>query len=277
MVTETYVRAPEPMITDHESAAVQRSLAQEIKLARGVGLFVHADQLSAQTQADQMARYFSHPLSDTELDAWRTYLPTSYRMKFVRMGDDVALVFPGRKPWDNLFGMGEYEFDRVPKEVLEIMDRAKSIWKFDWLEILTPEKEKSRQDPVLIGGLGNRVFLLARWAESAAYMLDLSELPERARRIERIKYVGGWSRAGVAVLFTLSSVGSMFGLFQYHHSLPIFFSTLIGGFGLIATLMVIADKKTEQALARVYLPTQRRTFSSGKSSHGFPLFVSLFF
>lgn len=129
----------------------------DVTIARTLGLTRVADTLndrgSAQIRIDQLRALGLPEVSEADYATWCEYLPTSY------------LLSGGAGSW--------YQFDTPPSVVLHRMGQVKEI--ASAIEIRTPEVV--RPDPVAFAHVydvtGKRTtFLVARWAESADYLVD---------------------------------------------------------------------------------------------------------
>ena len=136
-----------------------------------------AEELGLELQA---RRYHSSPvetafkpLSDDEWRIWNAYCPTSY-----------SNLQEGR------FHLKNYAFDTIPGEVLRHWKTIKDTFAFDSFQIWTTERTQ-HYDPLLIGILGEKRYLLARWADEAPGLLPVAEVAWRI--LERyIKHIQSW-------------------------------------------------------------------------------------
>ena len=133
----------------------------EAELAANVGLTAYAAQLVTPYKA----------MSGEEYELWQFWLPTGYKT-----GLDVSKSYVHWKCWEN------YQHqDGVPTDVLALL--PKYLSEFDWLQIRTPEGFENSisghaLDPVLIGAIGEKRYLLARWGESAEALIGLDTIRE---------------------------------------------------------------------------------------------------
>ena len=183
---------------EHEIAIL--GLEAQIPAAKQAGLTVQAERLESELA---MRRLGLAPLSAEEIQLWRAWLPTAYRVEYLRCEC-------GRTRQKAPFGWGprpfaDYNFDRVPKRVLDLIARMCNECKLGWIEIRT--SERAAQDPGLFGGKGNAVALFARWGGSDERLISFEEirrgLAARGRALT-------WSRVasgGVLVAAFFAAIG----------------------------------------------------------------------
>jgi len=114
-------------------------------------------------------------LTRNERWLWEGWLPTSY------------LIEARHNSFES------YVFDRPTLSILELVYKVKNLGVFDSLSIRTPEKGKS--DPVLFGHFDGNTYLLARWGESDAYMIDMNQIKTGLKARfwnEVMNGFGGW-------------------------------------------------------------------------------------
>ena len=133
----------------------------EAEMAANVGLTAYAAQLVTPYRA----------MTSEEYELWRFWLPTGYRT-----GLDPSKSYVSLKCWENY----QHE-DGVPADVLALL--PKYLSEFDRLEIRTPEGFENSiyghaLDPILIGAIGEKRYLLARWGESAEALISLDTIKE---------------------------------------------------------------------------------------------------
>jgi len=129
---------------------------EAVELARELGLEVQAARY-----AKPLAGNAFEPLSDDEITLWRHHCPTRYT--------------PGGSA--NSRVLEKYAFDTVPVEVLRHWKAVKDACAFDSYEIWTVQAAQA--DPILIGVLGERLFMLARWGLESPEQLPLREIAQR--------------------------------------------------------------------------------------------------
>lgn len=113
--------------------------SEAVALAKELGL-----ELQAKRYEKPLAEEVFKELNSDEITLWSNHCPTRY--------------FPGgERPIE------QYAFDSVPIEVMRHWKKIKDNYAFDRYEIWTTEKTRSNTDPLLIGVIGKRLFLLARW------------------------------------------------------------------------------------------------------------------
>lgn len=106
------------------------------------------------------------PLSSQDYKVWCQFLPTSYSTS--------------RGNWSS------YEYLTIPKEVLSQIPKLQRV--FEHLEIRTPERQVLC--PALFGRIGEKVYLLARWAESLRPFKEIREAVDARDWIE-------WATTGI--------------------------------------------------------------------------------
>lgn len=116
--------------------------AEAAALAKELGL-----DLQAKRYEKPLAENVFTPLSDDERIVWENYCPTRY--------------VPGGV--GELRALEQYAFDSVPIEVMRHWKAIKDNYAFDRYEIWTTERRPQAADPLLIGYIGQKVYLLARW------------------------------------------------------------------------------------------------------------------
>ena len=134
--------------TNHSEAV---SLAQELGL-----------ELQANRYAKSLAEDVFKALTHDEVILWAHHCPTRY--------------IPGGG--EGVKKLESYAFDNVPLEVMRHWKAIKDDYAFDRYEIWTTEKTINT-DPLLIGVLGQRLFLLARWGMESPEYLPLKEIAQR--------------------------------------------------------------------------------------------------
>lgn len=115
--------------------------------------------LDADIEALQKPTLDIDPMTPEEIAIWRLFLPTAYDFSY-----------PKGHHWE---GGGTYNYDRIPYPVLEKWAKLVDDKVFDRFQIWTPE-EQVTPDPVLVGYIGERCYMIARWAESDANLIDIS-------------------------------------------------------------------------------------------------------
>jgi hypothetical protein len=129
-----------------------------------------AASLAKELGLDVQARRYEKPLAEDAFTAlsgdevmiWQRYCPTRY---IPGGGQDV------RK-------LEEYAFDSVPIEVMRHWKAIKDNYAFDRYEVWTTERTARANDPLLIGVLGTKLYLLARWGLESPGDLSLKEVAE---------------------------------------------------------------------------------------------------
>ncbi len=115
--------------------------AEAANLAKELGL-----ELQAKRYEKPLAEVAFTAMTDDEILIWRQHCPTTYF----------------QPPTVNR-SLGDYAFDTVPVEVMRHWKAIKDNYAFDSYQIWTTERTPSVSDPLLIGVLGQKLYLLARW------------------------------------------------------------------------------------------------------------------
>ena len=127
--------------------------AEAAKLAAELGLKIQAERYEK-----PLAEHAFTPLTEDEAMLWMHHCPTRYSTT-------------GR-----VRDLAQYAFDNVPIEVMRHWKAIKENYSFDRYEIWTTERTAA-SDPLLIGVVGQRLFILARWgleSPSAASAKDIA-------------------------------------------------------------------------------------------------------
>lgn len=225
-----------------------RNVEEEIRLSKDVGLTSNAETLENFIQTLDRIR-FTHPLTNVEFELWKTYLPVHYRMHYKYANGDIVYDGCGLRQHahDALYSLEEFDLDRVPRSVLELMRRATEEWQFDWLEIRTPV---ANIGPVLFGKKGNRNFLLARWAESRHLLLELDDLPHRVQRLDDLRKQRNTLMTGIMFISFFSIFGALLIAGATHNGWN-------GWLAFVLSIVVICflgpqEKRLEQAVYDLY-------------------------
>lgn len=128
------------------------------RIAAALGLEVQARRYSKRSVEDCFTS-----LTDDEWKVWRVYCPTPYWLK--------------ADPKHNRL-LKDYGFDTIPGPVLRHWKMLSDEFAFDNFIIRTTEKTP-HIDPLLLGTLGQSIYLLARWGEEAPGLLTLKEVATR--------------------------------------------------------------------------------------------------
>ena len=135
-----------------------------VELAKELGL-----ALQARRYEKPLAENAFTALTADEVTLWRHHCPTAY----------VAT-----EPAEGKKSLAEYGFDSIPVEVMRHWKSVKDIYNFDSFEIWTTERTRVATDPLLIGIIGAKLYLLARWGMESPEHLPLKELAQKA--LERV-------------------------------------------------------------------------------------------
>lgn len=131
--------------------------AEAVKLAAELGL-----ELQAKRYEKPLAENAFTPLTADETILWRRHCPTRY--------------VPGGG--ERVRRLEEYGFDSVPVEVMRHWKSIKDNYAFDRFEVWTTERTRTNTDPLLIGVIGQKLYLLARWGMEAPESLSVTGLAE---------------------------------------------------------------------------------------------------
>ncbi len=126
------------------------------ELARELGL-----GRQAQRYEKPLAENVFTPLTDDEETLWRRHCPTAY------FTPPVAA---------NNRSLADYGFDSIPVEVMRHWKAVKDNYTFDSFQIWTTERTAVNTDPLLIGIIGAKLYLLARWGMESPEHLPLKEI-----------------------------------------------------------------------------------------------------
>lgn len=154
-------------------------IKEKIDLARSLGLYAQVKQLiTALSELEKGGLIDTPPMSEAEKLIWGAWLPTVY----------------SDSSWIPKSKLADYNFDRIPQPVLKQWKKHRDSGLFDEFEIWAPEVQQP--DPVLVGVIGSRRYLLARWGESDANLVSFDDIKKilvhRWHKGERI----GRSRRG---------------------------------------------------------------------------------
>ncbi len=168
--------APETLSAKPAESSILASLRERMEQSKTLGLTTQATFFEKELRYHEKKPEQLKPLTADEAAVWKAWLPTCYR-------DDQKCPDS-----NSIRKMSSYTFDRVPSPVLSLWTKIKAQDVFDYYEIWTPEILKD--DPVLIGILGNERYLLARWGESDANFLNFADVAKKLWD-ERLKI--GWA------------------------------------------------------------------------------------
>lgn len=136
----------------------QSDCAEATALARELGL-----ELQARRYEKPLAERTFTPLTDDETTLWAFHCPTRY--------------VPGGG--QNVRKLEDYAFDSIPIEVMRHWKAIKDAYTFDRFEVWTTERTPAQNDPLLMGVIGPRFYLLARWGLESPEQLPLKEIARR--------------------------------------------------------------------------------------------------
>ncbi len=117
--------------------------ADAADLARELGL-----ALQARRYEKPLAENVFTPLTADEVTIWHHHCPTAY----------VTTA-----PADGQKSLADYGFDSIPVEVMRHWKSVKDNYNFDTFQVWTTERTRRATDPLLIGIIGQKLYLLARW------------------------------------------------------------------------------------------------------------------
>ena len=126
-------------------------------LAKELGL-----GLQARRYEKPLAEDFFTALEDDEERLWRWHCPTRYFQPPVISG---------------VRSLEDYGFDSIPIEVMRHWKAIKDTYSFDRYEIWTTERT-ANTDPLLVGLIGQKVYLLARWGMESPEQLPLRKIAQ---------------------------------------------------------------------------------------------------
>ena len=129
--------------------------AEAAKLAAELGLKVQADRYEK-----PLAEHAFTPLTDDEATLWMHHCPTRYT------------TTGGERVRD----LTQYAFDNVPVEVMRHWKAIKENYAFDRYEIWTTERTPATTDPLLVGFIGTKLYLLARWGLESPEAAPLKDI-----------------------------------------------------------------------------------------------------
>jgi len=137
-------------------------LTKKMQLADELGLDAQVKILKREIVTEEKIQLTVPPMSPEEVAIWRAFLPTSYGSGYGNYSRNI----------------GDYSFDRIPLPVLERWNQTKQERIYDSFEIWTPEKLEV-VDPILVGTIGPRYYMLARWAESDANLVSIDTIKKK--------------------------------------------------------------------------------------------------
>ena len=127
-------------------------------LARDLGL-----ELQAYRYGKPLSENVFKSLTIHEEIVWRYHCPTIY---------STPPLADGNK------SLANYGFDSIPIEVMRHWKTIKDNYAFDSYEIWTTERSQRIDDPLLIGIIGAKHYLLARWGLESPGDLSLKEIAQ---------------------------------------------------------------------------------------------------
>ena len=130
--------------------------SEAVALAKELGL-----ELQAKRYEKPLAENVFTPLSRDEITLWRAHCPTWYR----------------EGGGDNIRDLKDYAFDNVPIEVMRHWKAIKDNYAFDRYQIWTTERTR-HTDPLLIGVIGQKLYLLARWGLEAPGDMSVKDVAQ---------------------------------------------------------------------------------------------------
>lgn len=125
-------------------------------LAKELGL-----ELQARRYEKPLAEEVFTALTADEVTLWAHHCPTHYFQPPVAQGNRA---------------LEAYGFDSVPVEVMRHWKAIKDNYAFDSFQIWTTERTPRTSDPLLIGWIGTKAFLLARWGLESPDAMSLKEI-----------------------------------------------------------------------------------------------------
>jgi hypothetical protein len=159
--------------TKEQVASQAAHIEEKRSLAYRLGLHEQERFFARDIELLEKPKLTIDPMSADEKQIWNAFLPKTYE------------YYP---PTDSSYGNKydyrgggsavQYSFDRIPHPVLAKWNECVEQKLFDKYEIWTPEKV-SMPDPVLVGYIGERCYMVARWAESDANLVDISTIKRK--------------------------------------------------------------------------------------------------
>ena len=143
---------------DISSTQEEDFIRSKIELAQNLGLEAQLKILSGDLLYCQN-RFYTESMSEDEIKIWKRFLPTTYY-------SDPPNIYERT--------ITNYKFDRIPHPVLSKWKDCKNQGYFSRYEIWTTERPN--EDPMLVGYVGNRCYMVARWAESDANLVSFSDV-----------------------------------------------------------------------------------------------------
>jgi hypothetical protein len=128
-------------------------------IARELGL-----ELQARRYEKPLAENAFTALTDDEVTLWAHHCPTRYFQPPVASGNR---------------SLEQYAFDSVPIEVMRHWKTIKDNYSFDRYEVWTTERTRALNDPLLIGVIGQKLYLLARWGMESPDHLPLKQIAQQ--------------------------------------------------------------------------------------------------
>lgn len=131
-------------------------------LARELGL-----EVMARRYEKALAENVFTPLTEDEVLIWAYHCPTRY--------------IPGTENNGNWKKLEVYAFDSIPVEVMKHWKSIKDNYAFDHFEVWTTERVQQRNltDPLLIGVIGQKFYLLARWGLESPENVSVRDLAKK--------------------------------------------------------------------------------------------------
>ncbi len=131
--------------------------SEAVALARELGM-----ELQAKRYEKPLAENAFTPLTADEVTLWDHHCPTCYR--------------PGGG--ERIRDLKDYAFDSVPIEVMRHWKAIKDNYTFDRYEVWTTERRPRAADPLLIGVIGQKLYLLARWGMESPGSLSVKDIAQ---------------------------------------------------------------------------------------------------
>lgn len=131
-----------------------------VSLARELGL-----ELQARRYEKPLAENAFTELSADEVMIWAHHCPTHY----IPGGDNTT---------SRSRSLEQYGFDSVPIEVMRHWKAIKDAYAFDRFEIWTTERTLD-SDPLLIGCIGSKLYLLARWGMESPGNFSVKDIAQK--------------------------------------------------------------------------------------------------
>lgn len=158
-VYQWFLNQPIKRIEKADEARIEY-LQVKKELAKSLGLNAQVGLIEREIKKEKSPVLDTPAMTSDEMVIWRAFLPTAY---WYQQRD--------------MYGSGDaqrYEYDAIPYPVLAKWQECRNEGLFDTYEIWSPEIKNI--DPALVGYVGERCYMLARWAESDANLVTFTDI-----------------------------------------------------------------------------------------------------